>query len=305
MSKSMHRAHDPAVDAVSPARWRKRRYWSGITAKRQEQLLHSTSWDVLVILDACRFDHFKLLYTDYLPGDVERAVTPANPRNSYTTSDWLNRVFPDEYDATYISGTPRVNSHVELEGFLGSEHFSEVVDVWETDWDDTYGTVLPGAVTDAALESDGRRVVHYLQPHEPFISYGPPSNTRARRARERRTWRWRLRTAAGAFLLRTLGHRRTWQLMRTLGIPPHNHIQEVVEQSGVETLKRVYRENLEMVLAEVRRLVEAVDGTVAVTADHGEYLGEDGYFGHSYVPPGEAVLHVPWLEISDTGTGRE
>jgi glucan phosphoethanolaminetransferase (alkaline phosphatase superfamily) len=49
----------------------------------------------------------------------------------------------------------------------------------------------------------------------------------------------------------------------------------------------------------VQELVETVSGNILVTADHGEYLGEHGKYGHGLVPRYPPITEVPWLIIEE------
>lgn len=66
---------------------------------------------------------------------------------------------------------------------------------------------------------------------------------------------------------------------------------------GDEGLREIYKSNLEIALRYVTKLVRKLSGHIVVTADHGEFLGEYGMYGH---PPGRKLpelIEVPWLEI--------
>ena len=74
-------------------------------------------------------------------------------------------------------------------------------------------------------------------------------------------------------------------------------------------LRRAYRENLDLAMAEVERLLEQLPGKTVVTADHGELLGERlrpvpvRDFGH---PDGvylEPLVTVPWF-VSESETRK-
>ncbi|MDX1522566.1 MAG: hypothetical protein R3264_13140, partial [Anaerolineae bacterium] len=73
-------------------------------------------WDYLIILDACRYDHFVQMNT--LEGQLEKKISRAS-----NTNEWLRKNFTGYYDdIVYVSGNPRC-SDFELSGFKGSDHF--------------------------------------------------------------------------------------------------------------------------------------------------------------------------------------
>jgi hypothetical protein len=75
-------------------------------------------------------------------------------------------------------------------------------------------------------------------------------------------------------------------------------------------IQEAYRENLDIALVEVEKLLPHLEGRTVVTADHGEMLGDR----HRYLPmrdfghhPGifnDATVKIPWLVI-DSGKRRE
>jgi len=70
-----------------------------------------------------------------------------------------------------------------------------------------------------------------------------------------------------------------------------------------DELERAYRENLELALTEVERLLESLTGQTVVTADHGELLGERllpcpfRQFQHPGGVYVEELVTVPWLVV--------
>jgi hypothetical protein len=135
-------------------------------------------------------------------------------------------------------------------------------------------------VTDRAIDAarrhdPDRTIVHYMQPHHPFVGesdlggqYTPDPFGRDN---------------DGEGAARTV-----WDALR----------RGEVERAAVE---RAYRENLRYVLDEVAVLVENVDAERAVlTADHGNAIGEWGIYGHPIGFPHPSVRRVPWAETTAT-----
>jgi hypothetical protein len=72
-----------------------------------------------------------------------------------------------------------------------------------------------------------------------------------------------------------------------------------------EELWSLYLDNLRLVLDSVEVLLKNLDAEkVAITADHGELLGELGQYGHFEGLPHPALKKVPWIETTarDEGT---
>ncbi len=140
-------------------------------------------WDVLVVLDAARYDVFESIYGEYLDGELTKVRSPGS-----ATPEWATRTFTGSHELTYLSGNPFINSLGiplnELKWgasagyeWTATDHIDTIVDLWQEEWDDDLGAITPQAVTEAALDRveagyDGRLVVHYLQPHAPFIQEG-------------------------------------------------------------------------------------------------------------------------------------
>jgi hypothetical protein len=228
-------------------------------------------WDTLVILDACRYDTFAALSD--LPGDLERRETRGS-----TTDEFMRANFGtgDFRDTVYVTASPSV--HV-TEGV--APQFHAIVSLWNDEWDPDLRTVRPEVVTAAAIEANERHpekrlLVHYLQPHYPFI--GPTG-------REHFDYTAIDDPESEESEL----DEKFWDTVGT-------RINDVPER----IVREAYRENLEVTLPHVRELLETVDGLTVVTADHGEMLNDRAFpipnrlYGHPaglYTPE---LVEVPW-----------
>jgi len=145
-------------------------------AKLIREVVKGESW-LIIILDACRYDFFEKTYREFLRG-VLLKVRSVNS----TTPYWLRGTWTEFYDAVYVSANPFILPKVpeksktgdEVRKWLGNysprEHFKKIVPVYLTDWDEELGTVHPEAVVRRTLENlYPRMVVHFLQPHGPYI----------------------------------------------------------------------------------------------------------------------------------------
>jgi hypothetical protein len=274
------------------------------------------AWDCLIVLDACRYDYFEKFWPDYFTGDLSKRLSAGT-----STVDWRDNSFPARYeDVTYVSSNPYINSVVPVRGFLGSDHFGKVVDVWSTGWDEPRGTVLPETVTDAAISAlmradGGRIIVHYLQPHAPYLSLdlaagGFPmpdlasnqvlSGTKAGKGSRARRKIHRLLTAvtqrAGL-----MGQSADWRLRELLRMEPASPMDAVRRKYGDDGLREAYAANLVAVLKQVSTLLKYVEGVVVITADHGELLGEGGCYSHWAASTNSYLLEIPWLVIERSG----
>lgn len=130
-------------------------------------------WDVLIILDACRYDYYSQLFPD-----SEKRVTYASHSREYFKKNYSTG---DYSDVVYISA----NGHLTPENFRKAtgrdidEVFHSVHHLALDSWDDESGTVPPKAVVERALKAEEnhpaeRKVVHFMQPHDPYIHVEEP-----------------------------------------------------------------------------------------------------------------------------------
>ncbi|MFC2154733.1 hypothetical protein ACFLRC_04560 [Candidatus Altiarchaeota archaeon] len=259
--------------------------------------LMEEDWDVLILLDAARYDKFRDTYKPYLEGDLQPAIAP-----STCTIEWLNKVFPNVYDnVTYISSNPYVNKG-ETEnynaglGYIAKNHFSEIREVWLTGYDESLGSIPPDEITNAFLEEvkkkpNTRYILHYMQPHYPYIGekHRPPAEDRQR-------------SKLGRFIEDELGNSIFWFVARIYHYNRKIPEEKIVEEKGIDGLHRAYTENLEVALESISHIPEEYDGKILITADHGEFLGEYEIYRHSCSLFGvKENTEVPWMKVNFDG----
>ena len=220
-------------------------------------------WDYLIVLDACRFDCFEKI--NKIPGKLSCKVSAATH-----TSEWAQKNFKGKCDdVVYISANPQVSPRKLSERIDRENPFLHLENVWTWGWDDYLNTVHPQQVNDAVMKMlskfPGRKmVIHYLQPHFPFIGQfdlqGKEMSMKVSTAR----W-WKMQLDKGEFT--------------------------------IEELKRAYEDNLVLVLEHVEKLIANLRGTIVITADHGESFGTMGVYGHPPLMLMKDLYHIPWLVI--------
>jgi len=72
--------------------------------------------------------------------------------------------------------------------------------------------------------------------------------------------------------------------------------EEIWRKEGLESIGEHYERNLRLVLEEVERLVQHLEGKIVVTSDHGEGLGKEAS-GHALGRDIPVLRTVPWLEV--------
>lgn len=232
--------------------------------KRITDLRAEDEW-LLIIFDALRYDTFD----HYIEAaDVEEVTSPAT-----CTSDWMEQVWGDEYDACYVSGAPLTGNHDHV-GYNGDTHFTEMIEVWRDNWSNDLRTVPPGPITDAAidaLEEYDKVMVHYIQPHAPYIGNPRIIGERGRADTP----------------LSDSDHGDTGVMLEIRQAHVRGELSD-------DELHRAYYDNLVQVATGTRPLVQASDRHTVITADHGECLGEH-VIGHDYNCA--HVRQVPWYKV--------
>lgn len=233
-------------------------------------------WDTLIILDACRYDLFARRST--LPGTLEARQSRGSSTDEFLRGNVADR---DLRDTVYVTANPQLYRYrEELDA-----RFHDVIHVWmEAGWDDEYGTVLPETTTEYAREAAARYenkriLVHYLQPHYPFIG----SDLGFDRGHIDGT------NDEDVFWLRlTSGE---------LDVDP-------------TVIWDAYAKNLDRALPHVESLMEDLDGRTVVSSDHGNMINERAFplpmrvWGHPKAIHVDSLITVPWL-VFESGDRKE
>lgn len=277
----------------------------------QKELIHEKKWDILIVLDACRYDFFENDIRRFLEGDLEKVISPAQH-----TSPWCKRIFNSEdpinfFDCIYVSANPLINSEVEINNFNAKNCFHRVIDVWNWGWHEKHNTVLPSEVNkgvNQALDKYPSRkiIVHYLQPHAPYlclvdITENMPLYFKNSKKKSNgiikiiRDWiRWRIIDIFGMEFASDLG--------KKFDLSPLHPIDAALRKVGCKGVRAAYRKNLEIVLKKVTDLIDVIEKKdklfdIVITSDHGELLGENGKWGHRRGLSHRKLKEVPWFEV--------
>lgn len=272
-------------------------------------------WDLLIILDGCRQDlmwevesEYDFLYDrnqltsvgsttiEWLENtikntpasEVERtAYITGNPNSvvafpfSFTSNCSCGEKLDPDYDDTFHTGTTVCSACGEIhEGdrVIPVEHLEEV---WRSQWDNELGTILPRPITNATIRYSrandfDRLIVHYMQPHHPFVSIPDVDRGTYIEAGDERVQR----------------SKTIWEQL----------------QSGEldrDFVWHHYAENLRYVLDDVSLLLNNIDvDSAVVTSDHGNAMGEYGIYGHLANVPLPCLVNVPWYQTTAYDTGN-
>jgi hypothetical protein len=230
-------------------------------------------YDNLITLDACRYDIFKKY--SMFDAVVEYKISKAS--NSIEFCEYFingNTYF----DTILITANPYSAeagvgsfSHVYNPSFDKPDYWSEYFD--------------PEVVYDLALKSykkfrNKKMIIHFMQPHAPY--YGDNAADLRQDLREDGyeffTWSEDITSCDDD----------EYMIANLLTAAQSNLITK-------EELRRVYIENLEIVLQYVNDLIERINGKTIITADHGELL--QYRLGHGPNMDVEGLKKVPWQEL--------
>lgn len=232
-------------------------------------------WDTLVILDACRFDLFERAH--WQDGDLEHRISRGSHTIQFLRGNFDGQSFPDTVYTTSTPQLERWRDDIDVE-------FHDITNVWNTDrWNGDEGTVLPADMTDAAIESHldaphKRHVVHYMQPHYPFIGSSITAGLRGL-------------TEDDGFDI--------WEAK----------MRGEIDVSA-EEIWTAYRANFDAVIKSVDRLLEHVNGRVVVTSDHGNMIGDRSFpipnreWGHPTGLYTDELVRVPWFVVETEAERR-
>ena len=283
-------------------------------------------WDYLIVLDACRYDSFEAVYSEYVSGDLEKRESPGS-----ATPEWAAETFQGDHDITYFSANPFINglgiplNEMDWGASFDSpwnsvDHIARIHDVWDEKWDEDLGTVLPEDVNEYVrdnweeLTESDRTVIHYMQPHAPFIAHGMGRKVNTiRKSFEEAKAEGTAAEDDGILspildpikprIERILEQSELAMKVGMLVELDPRTIFDVGSHGAKDTLKRYYMDNLHRVFAAAANLAADLDGTVVITSDHGEAFGEQGIWEHHVETPIPELIEVPWLVVDDVETG--
>ncbi len=250
------------------------RIWYNRRYKGLGEEFINEDWDNLLILDAARPD----IISELGILEKERLCTKYSPGSSskrFIESQFSGR---ELHDTVYITANPHAEN-------ISDSVFHAIINLLDSHWDEQTKTVHPESVIEATVEAHEefphkRLIVHFMQPHYPFI--GP----------------------SGDHVEAGIGGRHH-------GINTENpwFNQMWGEKVDPSLLRKSYVENREIALDHAIQLIDLIDGKSVITADHANLIGERGFpipikmYGHPHDFPHPKLIEVPWVEFD--GEGRE
>lgn len=281
----------------------------------KDQNFLDEDWDYAIILDSARYDIFEEMYSDYFSGNLEKRKSKAS-----ATPEWADKVLEGRQNINWFSANPFINGIGLPLNEIGavdydktpSKHIAHVVDLWDEIWDEKKGTVHPEDVNREFKDridqlGDRRTVIHYMQPHAPFVGRGKSRiNEHLRKSfsklKENGEESGKISDKISERIPDLIGRLEETETFMKLGFMSsldRSSIFEVIRGDTREKLMEYYRENMRLALENANELAEDLDGKVIITSDHGEAFGEQGVWEHhveTHIPP---LVEVPWLEVEE------
>lgn len=258
-------------------------------------------WDVLVVLDTCRTDAMQDVASEYSFIDEVDRIWSRGAHSVEWMSHTFDRKWEKELSSTaLISANPfaKVVLDQDLQDterdaanrlrklgdwdLITSEDLGHVEYVWQYDTDTPAVRELkekeylpkhvtfPKPVTDRGIDTwrnrDGidRMILHYWQPHKPFIANAIEEK-------------------------------------RPLRDYEYKFFEYLKDTDDWETVYSTFLDELRFALDSVKVLLRNIDAEdVVITADHGEAMGEFGDYNHQMGLLNPYVRFVPWVETSAT-----
>lgn len=236
-------------------------------------------WDNIIILDGCRYDVFS--DRGSISGKLQKVTSLGSQSLEFFRKNFSGGTY---HDTVFVSANPYTDR-------LESDVFHNVIELFTDHWDSELKTVPPKPVVDAALAAhesypDKRLIVHFMQPHFPFIGEKGQKLSHSGLA----------------------GHPdyETGSGEKQNSYPVWSNLRYGFTDITEQEVWKAYIENLDVVLPYVKTLCEEFRGKSVVTADHGNLMGEriwpipvKGY-GHPTGLRISELVEVPWLEVNNS-----
>jgi hypothetical protein len=238
---------------------------------------YDQEWDVLIVLDAFRADLFRKIVKTKNYEFVEQCDDITSIAGK--SLGWLRTMFdtnhlPEVKETAYVTANPHTDIVFSEAETVSKDDFALLDEVWKYGWDEDIGTVLAETVTDRAIDiwrSSGTPslIIHYIQPHFPSVPY-PDLGSKIDLEMVGETW------------------------------PDSIWERAIRGKVSDEKIWEAYESNGKYVMDNLKTLLTNIDTDhTVITADHGNAVGERGFYGHGGYPVHE-VREVPWCYASAT-----
>lgn len=244
--------------------------------ENQVELIHNTPWRTLWVMDAMRLDVFREIIQEE---NIEHPFTGVFS-SGCETGMWIRNTWNHRhYDDITLVSNSAIWWKQQNRGLL--ERFHRTVPLWR-DWREIdegasyWGAVMPTeevleyAEKEHIVKPKKRLLIHDIPPHLPYC------------------------TDEGLSFLKQIAPKKTVNIVIQLMHYGRNN------KDGFKTIRHHYKESARKTL----KTILACDwlrerGELVITSDHGEMIGEGGFYGHSVNYKSLGVLrHVPWMTVN-------
>jgi len=274
----------------------------------QEKLIKNTDWDLLFIIDACRYDYFETFYKDiFQTGKLTKAISPAA-----WTYGWFDAVFPDYYDIIMVSGDKIIRSEginsikihdigkrISTKRYDAPKHFKTIIDAWKHGNDNIWhgkveGTAHPKDICSETLKAikqypNDKIITKFWQVHDPYFLY-------ANATKDLKTKPFKYSNIR-KLLYDVFGQEIIWTILDKFNQPSESYHMYIWQQLGRQGIIDGYVNDLKLVLHSIKLVIDKYpDKKIIITADHGEHLGEKGKYSHGGKRT-RLIKEIPWYEV--------
>lgn len=272
--------------------------------KKQKDLIQRKCWDCLIVLDACRYDFFEKVFDLYMDGTLLKVISSG----SHTT-EWFKKTFQtgNWKDTVYVSSNPYIAStkidwsdinpetHEIAREFNANDYFYKVVNV------DSAPQKVAKATKMARAKYPSKRIIsHFMQPHDPYLCFDEKGNSFKKIIGRLKNTVKHIGLSDAKVVEIAYKMKKLWS-RSSRSSKSKNNLERIAEEYGNKTLRALYLKNLCIVLDEVSNLTRRLPGDIVVTADHGEFLGEQNQYWHTAFSDSLILKQVPWLKIHKKG----
>lgn len=269
-------------------------------------------WDHAIIFDSARFDVFEKVYEDYFDGSLEKRKSKGS-----ATPEWAHKVLEGRHNINWYSANPFINgkrkplSEASTANYdtVPSRHIAQIIDLWDEAWDEKDGTVKPADVNEQFFKkrsnlADRRNVIHYMQPHVPFLGRGKGRlNGQIQKTFSSVKKKGLASDLAEGLIdsvpsvVQKVENTETGMKLGLYSSLDVSSLVKVIAGDSREKLMQYHEDSMRKAMEKASKLAEELDGDVVVTSDHGDAFGEQGVWGHHVETHIEPLVEVPWLEL--------
>lgn len=295
--------------------------------RNQTNVIKKFDWDILIILDACRYDKFMKYHKIITDNVKDYSLEPISTGQITFTRMWLFNTWGDKIynNINYISANGYINSkgiviETDKYAFNAKKHFGKIQDVWDYGYNHATRRVEPWTMahySKALIDTSMKNIIHFQQPHAPYLfedgSSGGFRNIDKIRNKSRdeqfRQYvnkeiakQGTLKNLIRIILIRYAPHTLTWMLSDMFPfiektVNDRRKYRNMWQTQGRKKIIEAYERNLYTALPHVLDIIQSFPQCkIIVTADHAERLGEFGRYGHGGKPD-KLITTVPFLTI--------